>query len=267
MPMHCPFRWFAVLALAAAVPFASRAQFVLTGSNAGTGEHPNPIPELAEPTPIPAPQLTPEQRGDTLYTKRQYQAAIAEYLKVERPSAVLWNKMGIAYQMMHGLEFAARCYQEALKLTPGDASLLNNLGTVEDGLGDHKAAERDFRKALQREPDSALVLKNLGTNLLMQHRYEKGAEAYRQALGLDPHVFDAHPGLTVTDPAPRREHGTTAYFKARSCARAGLDDCALEYLRTAFNQGAATEKKVNEEADFAKLRTSAAYIHLLSQVE
>jgi tetratricopeptide (TPR) repeat protein len=264
---HYPFRWFAVLALSAALPAASRAQLAFTAGSTATSDSSNHIPELAEPTQLPAPHLTLEQLGDIDYAKQHYQAAIELYSRVERPSAVLWNKMGIAYQMMNALTNAIRCYEEALKLTPGDASILNNLGTAEDGLGDYPAGERAYRKALERDPDFAMLLKNLGTNLLMQHKYEKGAEAYRRALALDPHIFDAHSALTVKDPAPRKERGTAAYFKARSCARAQLDDCALAYLRTAFNQGSATAQKVNKEADFARLRATPAYAQLLSLVE
>ena len=267
MPGHHPFRWFAVLALAAALPTASQAQLAFTAGSPGTSDYPNPIPELAEPTQLPAPHLTPEQLGDIDYTRQHYQAAIEQYSRVERPSAVLWNKMGIAYQMMNGLTNAIRCYEEALRLTPGDAGILNNLGTAEDGLGDYSAGERAYRKALDRDPDFAMALKNLGTNLLMQHKYEKGAEAYRRALALDQHIFDAHSALTVKDPAPRKERGTAAYFKARSCARAQLDECALGFLRLAFNQGSATAEKVNKEADFARLRTTPAYAQLLSLVE
>ena len=42
---------------------------------------------------------------------QRYQAAIEAYKKAPQDSAAVWNKMGIAYQMMFNLEDAIRCYQ------------------------------------------------------------------------------------------------------------------------------------------------------------
>lgn len=210
------------------------------------------------------PVLTPEQAGDLDYFHQHYQAAIEDYKRVEQPSAAVWNKMGVAYQMLYDLKDASRCYKQALKIDARNADVLNNLGSLKDSMMDFAAAEVSYRKALAIKPQSATILRNLGTNLLMQHNYEQGADAYRQALALDPHIFDMGQGPTSRHPASGEERGTTAYFKARSCARAGLDDCALSYLGKALADGAATIEKVNKESDFAKLRTTAGYASLIA---
>jgi tetratricopeptide (TPR) repeat protein len=220
-----------------------------------------------EPVGAPAaqlPLLSAEQAADLQYFHQRYQAAIEEYKKVGQPSAAVWNKMGIAYQMLYDLKDADRCYKRAHKMDARNTDVLNNLGTVQDSMMDFAEAEKSYREALQIDPNSATILRNLGTNLIMQHKHEQGAAAYKQALALDPHIFDASSGPTAIHPSSSDERGTTNYFKAKSCARAGLDDCALTYLRKAFDEGSATIKKVDKESDFDRLRTTDAYARLVA---
>jgi tetratricopeptide (TPR) repeat protein len=209
--------------------------------------------------------MTTEQFGDIHLAREQYQAAIATYAKVEPPSSAVWNKMGIAYQMLLDLKDAARCYNESLNLEPNDAQALNNLATVEDLQEDFRPAESNYRKALELEPHSAVFLKNLGTNLLMQHEIRKGEEAYAEALRLNPHIFDGPVGPWIKLPAPARDYGAPSYLKALSCARAGLDNCAIEQLRKAFNEGFATVKKVEKEKSLKKLEDSPELQRLLAE--
>ena len=42
---------------------------------------------------------------------QRYQAAIEAYKKAPTDDAAVWNKMGIAYQMMFNLTDAMHCYQ------------------------------------------------------------------------------------------------------------------------------------------------------------
>src|ERR1700753_538888 len=101
-----------------------------TSSPTLTAEAGTPRPSLA-PTLVP-PQPAPEALGDSLMIHRRYQAAIEAYKQAQAPeaSAVVWNKMGIAYQMMFNLQDATRCYEQSLKLDSRNANVLNNLGTV-----------------------------------------------------------------------------------------------------------------------------------------
>ena len=102
-----------------------------------------------------------------------------------------------------------------------------------------------YRKALKLDPHSAIILKNLGTNLLAEHKYNKGWEAYQQALTIDPQIFADHGGPRVENPSNVQERGAMNYYMARGCARAGYTDCALEYLRKALDEGFITRKKVD----------------------
>ena len=266
-------RWLIIPVLLAAIPAAPHAQALLGGSPAA--DTPSATDTAVSPVQVPDliferhdaqqfPVLTPEQAGDLDYFHQHYQAAIEDYKRVKQPSAAVWNKMGVAYQVLYDLKDASRCYKQALRIDARNADVMNNLGSLQDLMMNFAAAEVSYRKALAIKPESATILRNLGTNLLMQHDYKQGAEAYRQAIALDPHIFDMGQGPTSRHPASGKERGTTAYFKARSCARAGLDDCALNYLNKAFADGSATIEKVGKESDFARLRTTDGYASLIA---
>jgi tetratricopeptide (TPR) repeat protein len=211
------------------------------------------------------PGATDEQRGDFLIISRQYQAAIEAYSKVQQPSATLWNKMGIAYQMLFDSKNAARCYKESLKIDPDHPGALNNLATLEDARKNYAAAERLYRQALKITPGSARVFKNLGTNLMMQHRYSESSDAYAQALTLDSHILDPNSGPSTDARVSIKDLGEVSYISARSCARAGLNDCAIQHLRKAFDEGFATIKQVASDNDFEALRGKPEFEHLLAE--
>ena len=211
----------------------------------------------------PPVQASPEDLGDALMTHQRYQAALEAYKKA--PSgAYVWNMMGIAYQMMFNMQDAVRCYQASLKLEPRNAHVLNNLGTVYDALKQYRAGERMYDKALKLEPHSAVVYKNLGTNLLSQHKYKKGWEAYKTALSIDPQAFERSAGPHAVNTASTQDRGAMNFYMAKSCARAGRNDQAIDYLRMALNEGFTTPKKIVADSEFASLRGIPAFEQLLA---
>jgi tetratricopeptide (TPR) repeat protein len=214
---------------------------------------------------IPVPQPTPEAVGDSLMAHRRYQAAIEAYKQDTETSAVEWNKMGIAYQMLFNLQDATRCYQQSLKLAPKNANVLNNLGTVYDSLKQYKSAVKMYHKALKVDPKSALVLKNLGTDLLAQHQYKKGWEVYKDALAVDPQIFDHNGGPRVENPASVQDRGAMNYYMAKGCVRAGKNDRAIEYLRMALNEGFTNPKKLASDQEFAGLHGFPAFEQLMAE--
>jgi len=220
------------------------------------------IPAAASPA---RSQSTPEQVGDSLIIHQRYQAAIAAYAKSSPMSAEVWNKLGIAYQMMFNPRDAARCYKESLKLDPRNAQVINNLGTVYASLKQYAQADKWYHKALKYDSKSALILKNLGTNLLAEHKYNKGWEAYQQALAIDPQIFTDRKSPTVQNPGSVAERGAMNYYMAAGCARAGYSDCALQYLRMALDEGFTTRKKIAEDVEFASLRDNPAFKQLLAE--
>lgn len=211
------------------------------------------------------PNPSQEVIADSLRARKQYQAAIAAYRKIEHPSAVVWNKMGIAYQMMFNMDEAQRCYEQSLKLDRRNAMVLNNLATIYDSSKNYKKAEKLYRKALKINPKSAVILKNLGTNLLVQHKYSKGWAAYEKAAAFDPGIFHDQGSPRIQNPTSLRERGALNYYMARGCLHSGQTGCAIQYLRMALNEGFTTAKKLSSDADFKALRGNPAFRELLAE--
>jgi tetratricopeptide (TPR) repeat protein len=255
-------RWLTAFAAVAAMVTVFSGAFAQAPTQS-TSQTPAPIgtqPSVATPQFEPSP----EQLGDSLTAHQRYQAAIEAYQKSPGNSAELWNKMGIAYQMMFNLENAERCYKKSVKLDPKNAAVLNNLGTVYDSLKNYSSAERMYRKALKIDAQSALIHKNLGTDLLAQHRYKQGWADYQVALALDPRIFQDSGNLHVDNPASVEDRGAMNYYMARGCVRAGQNDRAIEYLRMALNEGFTSPKKLVADSDFASLRGVPAFEQMLA---
>jgi Tfp pilus assembly protein PilF len=206
---------------------------------------------------------THEELGDTLAVHRRYQAALEEYSKAPL-SATVWNKMGIAYQMMFNLKDATRCYRESIKLDSRNSQVLNNLATVYDSLKQYGTAEHLYRKALKSDPHSPLILKNLGTNLLAQHKYNRGWDEYQKALAIDPNIFEDKTSPQVQNPSTVAERGAMNYYMALGCVRMGQTSCALQYLRMALDEGFTSPKKVAADTEFASLRDNPDFQQMLA---
>jgi hypothetical protein len=54
------------------------------------------------------------------------------------------------------------------------------------------------------------------------------------------------------------------YYMARGCVRAGMNDCAIDYLRMALNEGFTNPKKIEADSEFASLRGIPAFEQLLA---
>jgi len=227
----------------------------------------SPAPAAAtavKSTAAPATEPNPEDVGDSLEARQRYQAAIAAYSKIANPSSAVWNKMGIAYQMMFNPKDAIRCYNAALKLDSRNSSVLNNLGTVYDSLKQYATAERYYRRANKSDPHSALILRNLGSNQLSQHRYKKGWEAYQSALAIDPQIFQSRNNASIANPATTQERGAMHYYMAKGCTSAGNSECAINNLRLALNEGYTNPKKIAADSGFASLREVPAFQQLIA---
>jgi tetratricopeptide (TPR) repeat protein len=224
-----------------------------------------PVPAPTRQASIfPAAAPTPEQLGDSLSAHRRYQEAISAYGKATEFTPALWNKMGIAYQMMFNQKDAMRCYDNSRKLDPHNAQVLNNLATVYESMKEYGKAERLYRKAVKIDPRSALILRNLGSNLLTQRKYSKGWAVYQEALAIDPGIFEDRAGVTLDNPSTTQQRGAMHYYMARSCVTAGHSDCAIQNLRLALNEGFTNAKKIAADSSFASLRQLSAFKELIA---
>jgi tetratricopeptide (TPR) repeat protein len=213
--------------------------------------------------PDHAPQLSPEVQGDLLMVHRSYVAAIEAYQRESVRSAVLWNKIGVAYHHLFALEQARKYYQLALAMNPNYPDALNNLAAVYHGQKDYRQAERTYKQALKFAPNAAITYCNLGTSYFADEKYKPGMEAYAKALALNPHIFDPGQVQIVDETSSRRQIVAVNYYLAKTYATEGKMQESLAYLRRALEAGFRDRKQLMKAKEFATLRTTPEFHQLM----
>ncbi len=206
-----------------------------------------------------------EMQGDVLMARGQYVAAITAYRALNSRSAIVWNKIGMAYHHLFALEEARKAYSEALSINPRYAPAANNLAAVYYTERDFKHAEHFYKRALKYTSEDAVIYCNLGTAYFAQKNYNKGKKEYRKALALDQHVFAPDKASLVEATASREQRLALNYYLAQTFAGLGKQEEALLYLRKAMDDGFNDRKRLNEDKEFAVLRTTPKFQELLTQ--
>ena len=249
---------------------------ILAGTNIILAQPMNPLPQSAnaakaqESSPSREsafPTLPPEEQGDLLMARGSYAAALQAYQHGSLQSAVIWNKMGIAYHHLFALEQARKDYQMALTLNPRYAEALNNLAAVYHGEHNYRQAERIYKKALKYAPNSAVTYGNLGTAYLSDQKYKQGAEAYQKALKLDPSVFDTTKSQLIDDGSSRGQRASVNYYLAKSFAAAGNNQQALICLHKALDAGFKDRRHLLEDKEFEQLRSMPEFQQIIMQLQ
>lgn len=209
--------------------------------------------------------LSPEERGDLMMARGQYVAAIKAYEEAPQDSAVVWNKMGMAWQHLFAIDEAKKDYERALRLKPRFPEAMNNLGTIYYAKKDYGEAERRYRRALKLMPRSATVYNNLGAAYFAQGNYKKGAKAYEKAFAIDPSVFGNASFHGVAEVGSPQQLAVQDYCLAELFAQAGMTESAIEYLRKAMGEGFRDRKRIMKDQAFSSLRKTAAFADLLNE--
>jgi len=239
--------------LAAMLGLASQTGFAFEvpnqSPNTGSSDVPNPTQ-----TPVRRPAISREMRGDIFMARKMYDAAIEQY-KAAPESAVVVNKIGIAYHQLQELPLAKKYYQHAARLDPRYSDAINNLGTVFYADKSYRRAVGQYKRALRLAPQSATIYSNLGSAYFSRRDYKHAFDCYNTALSLDPNVFDNHSttGVLLQDSSVD-DRATYYYYMARLYARSGAFDRAIQYIRKSLEQGFRDRKKFRDDPDFAGLQ-------------
>jgi len=237
------------------------------GTASAQDAQPAPDSQLAAKPAVsqPAnPPLTPEARGDVFMARKMYREAIDSYEQAPQNSAVVWNKMGIAYHQMTQLDAAMKRYRRAIHLDARYAEAINNLGTVYYAEKHYGRATSSYKRALKLAPGSASIYSNLGTAYFAEKRYKQAWEAYNAAFQLDPEVFEHRNTYGVLlQERTVEERARFHYYLAKIYAKQGQTDRALQYIRKALEEGFTDRKKLLQDPEFAALRDLPAFKELL----
>jgi len=222
--------------------------------------------DASKTTPPTLPvQLNAEQRADILMARKMYREAVDVYKEAPLDSAIIWNKIGIAYHQMMQLEAARKNYEKAISLNPHYSEAVNNLGTVYYARKNFKKAISYYKRALKISPESASVYSNLGTAYFARKKYKEAAQAYQTALSLDKDVFEHHGTYGVLlEERSVEERAKFHFYLAQTYAKAGMNDRALQYIRKALEEGFKDRKKLMEDPEFEKLRDLDEFKEILA---
>ena len=216
-----------------------------------------------QPRPADAPKITPELRADILMARKMYREAIEMYRQAP-DSAVIENKIGIAYHQLVDLDSAKKYYERSIKLDRKYAEAINNLGTVYYARKSFRRAIGQYKQALRVAPDSASILSNLGTAYFARKNYQLASEMYQKALALDPEVFErrSSTGVLLQDRSVE-ERAKFHYYLAKTYAKAGKNDLALLYIRKALEEGFKEREKFQKDPEFSALQADPEFKKLM----
>jgi tetratricopeptide (TPR) repeat protein len=221
-----------------------------------------PSPNAVQPS---NPALTPELRGDIMMARKMYREAIDFYKPEAEKNAILANKTGIAYHQLQDLDNAEKYYRRAIKLNPKYPEAVNNLGTVYYAKRSYRRAVNQYRNALRISPNSASVLSNLGTAYFARKQYEEAMKTYEQAVAIDPDIFEQHSsqGVLVQERTIEERAGYF-YILAKTCAKAGMTDRTLQYIRKALENGFKDRDKFKAEPEFSSFQDNLEFQQILA---
>jgi tetratricopeptide (TPR) repeat protein len=212
-----------------------------------------------------APTLSAEQRGDILMARKMYREAVDVYREGPADSALLHNKTGIAFHQLLQFNLAKKEYEQSIKLNPQYAEAINNLGAIYYAQKNYRRAVRQYTKALAITPEAASIYSNLGSAYFARKDYPKAAECYQKALAIDPEVFEHHNQYgTLLQERSTTERAKFHYYLAKTYAKAGQNERALQYIRKALEEGFTDRKKFMEESEFTNLRALPEFKELMA---
>ncbi|MBZ5634146.1 MAG: tetratricopeptide repeat protein [Acidobacteriia bacterium] len=211
------------------------------------------------------PVVTPELRGDIMMARKMFREAIEFYKPEAEKSAILANKTGIAYHQLQDLQNAEKYYKRAVKLNPQYSEAINNLGTVYYARKSYRRAVNQYKSALRIAPNSASILSNLGTAYFARKQYEDAIKVYAQAVAIDPDIFEQHSsqGVLVQERTIEERAGYF-YLLAKTCAKAGMTDRALQYIRKALENGFKDRDKFKADSEFSALQDNLEFQQILA---
>jgi tetratricopeptide (TPR) repeat protein len=210
------------------------------------------------PAPVPNPSASAtdlEEQGDALRAQKRYLDSLDFYSAAidKQPTALLWNKKGMAYLFLQKYPEATKCFDRAIK------------ADRKAPAGYNKAINY-YKKALALQPSDAVFHYNMATSYFGKHEYGSAAQQYRAAYVLDPDIFDrvSRIGVMAQSSSPE-DRAAFSFMVAKVYAQAGDFDRSLEYLRKAMEAGYKDIKKVYTDSEFASLRTDKRFEELMSQ--
>jgi tetratricopeptide (TPR) repeat protein len=164
-------------------------------------------------------QLSFEERADIFMARKSYEDAVDYYYRalkqVNFSNAIVWNKLGIAYQQLQNYSASRKAYNQAVRRQRNYAEPLNNIGTTYFMERKYGKSVKYYLRALKLSPDSASYHLNLGTSYMHMKKFKESVDEYRTALTLDPNIFTQRSAFGTTIEARGADPENTPSLRLR----------------------------------------------------
>lgn len=228
----------------------------------------NPTPQI---TLLPLATSTADEleaQGDALRARNAHLDALDSYKAAisKKPTATLYNKLGITYILLRRPAEALAAINHAIKMDKKYGDAWNNRGSVAYMEGNFGKAAKDFKHAIKLNNENASYHCNLGSAYFNRHNIVKASHEYQLALRLDPFVFErsSKTGIAALMGKPG-DHAEFEYMMAKLFAQGGDPANAVLHLRKAIEEGYKQINNVYKDQEFATLRTDQRFKDLMAQ--
>lgn len=228
-------------------------------------------PQLHVPPPSSSSTVQElETEGDSLRAQKDYLDAIDYYHVAlqKNDTAVLHNKLGVAFIQLDRYAEARKEFQRSLKLDKSYPEAHNNLGVTFYVNRDYGAAIKEYRRAIKLNPDSAHFHSNLGSAYFSEKSFDKATKEFNEAMQIDPSIFDPTPSGGVS--VKLATLGDRAYFHYVIAkmygSRGDAEHCRL-YLSKANEEGYPRVRDALKDDEFAALRKNPSFIEFVRSLK
>jgi serine/threonine-protein kinase len=235
----------------------------------GTGEIDKAVEELHHALALGRNSDDAHQMlGEILADKGQLDDAVGEFRQAIALRPNFWghyDALGLALYRAGRFSEAATAFERVTTLQPDNASGFQRLGTAYHAAGDTNKALVNYQRALELSP-TPKAYANLGFFYYREQKYAEAAEAYEQALKLDPGSHLTHHNLgDVLQRLGRRGDARNAYATAVSIANRMLDvnprDAATMSYRALYEAKLEQRTAAEQDAgDAARLAPSSGQV-------
>jgi len=220
-----------------------------------------------QPAPSSDHPLTFEERGDIFMARKSYEDAVDFYYRALKQTrfanAIVWNKLGIAYQQLQNYSASRKAYNQAVRRQKDYTEPMNNIGTTYFMEKKYGKSVKYYLKAIKLNPDSASYHLNLGTSYMHMKKYTESVDEYRTALSLDPNIFSQRSAFGTTIEA-RGADPEYYFYLGKVFASLGRAEDAVRSLRRALEDGFKDRKRILDDPDFMKISQNPAYVELMN---
>lgn len=147
----------------------------------GTGELPLHAGELADDEAVRACMTTASELMKNGHAREASQ--LWEKARTLNPQIDCSKQLAAAYDLQGNIPKSKLEFEKALQVTPDDPDLLNDYGCFLDRQGAHEEAQHFLRKAIERSSDSERARVNLGASLARQGRLQESFDEFASTIG------------------------------------------------------------------------------------